>query len=330
MVRNPKVWCSVIMPVFQGERYLDEALESVACQERGLLDRTEILAIDDGSTDGSRAILEKWAESLPLHILDRSEPSNWMAATNCGLDAARGEWVCFLHQDDRWARRRLERLSEAQERLREVDFFCHASAFIDERGRRVGTWTPPLQTGRPFAPERVLSRYAIQNFLAVPAPFFRRRLAAEKRLRVDLWFLADWFFWIQCIQASGQVCCLKGELADFRIHRNSQTISRGSDAADLHAQFEAVHALLESLLSDQRDLGWLKSAGRLSENLTVALASWLHGNRADLFKVWGQAWTLPPHRWPRFLRETGLLQRVRSRLALHGSGSGKKASMGTS
>src|SRR5262245_37522067 len=101
-MRRP--WLTVVMPVFNGERYLSEALESV--RDQGDAD-IELIALDDGSTDRSVEILRRWESRLPLRIEQPARCGNWVAVTNRGLQMGRGEYACFLHQDDVWRRDRL-------------------------------------------------------------------------------------------------------------------------------------------------------------------------------------------------------------------------------
>ena len=91
------------MPVHNGERYLAQALGSIL-QEGA--DGYEVIAVDDGSSDSSAEILAYWERRLPLRRIAR-RGGNWVAATNAGLREARGDYVCFLHQDDLWLPGRL-------------------------------------------------------------------------------------------------------------------------------------------------------------------------------------------------------------------------------
>ncbi len=95
---------SVLMPVYNGTEFLDEALASVAQQRREDL---EVLLVDDGSTDG----LAARAGSLPPPICYlRQENRGPAAARNLGLQVAKGDLVAFLDADDRWTPGHLDRL----------------------------------------------------------------------------------------------------------------------------------------------------------------------------------------------------------------------------
>ena len=88
---------SVIVPVYNAERYLDQALASAEGQTlRGL----EIVCVNDGSTDGSRAILVAHAARDPrVRIVDKPN-CGYGSAMNRGIREARGEWIAILEPDD--------------------------------------------------------------------------------------------------------------------------------------------------------------------------------------------------------------------------------------
>lgn len=90
---NPLV--SVIIPVFNGERFLAEAIESALAQDYRPL---EIVVADDGSTDGSRAT----ARSFPGVIVLELEHGGVSVARNAAVAASTGEWLAFLDADDLW------------------------------------------------------------------------------------------------------------------------------------------------------------------------------------------------------------------------------------
>src|SRR4051794_39471252 len=90
----PTVSC--IVPVFNGERYLREALDSILAQSHSALD---VLVVDDGSTDDSAPLAKSYGDRLRYFFQPNAGPA---AARNVGLAAARGEFVAFLDADDRW------------------------------------------------------------------------------------------------------------------------------------------------------------------------------------------------------------------------------------
>ena len=88
---------SVVIPVFNGERYLAEAVSSVLGQSPAR--RLEVLVVDDGSTDGSAAV----ARSFPSPVrLIEAEHGGLGATRNRGVAAAQGAFLAFLDADDVW------------------------------------------------------------------------------------------------------------------------------------------------------------------------------------------------------------------------------------
>ena len=94
---------SVITPVLNAGRFLDEAVASVREQTHS---RWELLLVDDGSTDGSTAILERWAALDPDRIRSLAHPGRASlgssASRNLGLRHASGRYIALLDADDVW------------------------------------------------------------------------------------------------------------------------------------------------------------------------------------------------------------------------------------
>jgi glycosyltransferase involved in cell wall biosynthesis len=97
---------SVAMPVYNGERYLAEAIDSVLAQTMADF---ELIVIDDGSTDGSLRILRDYERRDARIRLIARENRNLVATLNDIIDVARGEWIARMDQDDIALPRRFER-----------------------------------------------------------------------------------------------------------------------------------------------------------------------------------------------------------------------------
>ena len=87
---------SVIIPVYNVAAFLERCLDSVLAQEA----IREILLVDDGSTDGSGGICDRYAQTDPRITVIHKENGGLSSARNAGLDRARGEYVAFLDSDD--------------------------------------------------------------------------------------------------------------------------------------------------------------------------------------------------------------------------------------
>ena len=97
MALDERPLVSVIVPVYNVERYLDCCLDSIRTQTYG---RLEIIVVEDGSTDGSMARLEPHLADPRLRLIRHERNSGLSAARNTGIEAANGDFVLFVDSDD--------------------------------------------------------------------------------------------------------------------------------------------------------------------------------------------------------------------------------------
>ena len=119
---------SVIIPVFNVEKFLPQCLDSVT--EQNFAD-IEIICIDDGSTDKSPEILSRYADRDPrIRIISRTN-GGLSAARNAGLKIARGKYIFFIDSDDWIEPNTLEKLFATAESTG-ADLTCvHFRAFAE-------------------------------------------------------------------------------------------------------------------------------------------------------------------------------------------------------
>ena len=97
---------SVVIPLYEGEAYIAEAIESVRSQT---FTNLELIVVDDGSTDQSAAIVQKYATDPRVRYITHEENRGIAAARNTGIKNARGEYIAFLDQDDLWHPSKIEK-----------------------------------------------------------------------------------------------------------------------------------------------------------------------------------------------------------------------------
>ncbi len=141
--RAPRV--SVVLPVYDRENYVGEAIESVLAQT---LPPDELIVVDDGSTDGSLAVVERFAR--PSMQVIRQENAGIGAARNRGLRAATGDLIAFIDSDDLWEPDKLELQVGALRERDDLDLvFGHLVEFLspdraDELGGSLEVGTDPV------------------------------------------------------------------------------------------------------------------------------------------------------------------------------------------
>jgi glycosyltransferase involved in cell wall biosynthesis len=176
-MKSPVVSC--IVPVFNGERYLGEALDSILKQTYRPL---EIIVADDGSTDGTASVAASYGDQVRYN---RQKHAGAPVARNLGLSIAHGEFVAFLDSDDLWHPEKLQRQMARFEARAELDLcVTHLQNF----------WIPGLEDEEAkFQNHRLaaaLPGYVTPTLLARGSVFHDVGLFNEN-LRVG--DSADWF-----------------------------------------------------------------------------------------------------------------------------------------
>ena len=318
MLPHAEIWLSVIIPSWNGAPYLRCALDSVVAQHDLQI---EVIAVDDGSTDDTCAILAEYADRLNLTIVQRPCGQNWVRNTNYGMSLARGRFICWLHQDDLWAPDRLAQLKPLLAAHSDATFVFHPASYIDAAGRRVGLLRCPERhrTGR-VPEEEVFAQLLVQNFIAAPATLFRSDcLAQVGPLDESLWYLADWDFWLR-LTRSGTIAFHEAPLSCFRIHDASQTWSRSNASEDVESQFTRV---LDRYLGDWQQAATtshrratITRAALFSAHCNLALMSSAHGDHSRLARIAPEFLRLGPRGWALFFKHSRIVDRCVARLKI--------------
>ena len=175
---------SVVMPVYNVEKYLRRSLDSILSQT---LRDIEVVCVDDGSTDGSHAILEEYAAKDSRVKVIRQANAGAGAARNAGISAARGEYLFFFDADDGCDRKMLEVMVRKAKRMH-ADVVVAGKKIRDaETGAIIRDEPLPRSlawfTRQPFAPQKIADR--LFSFAkAVPwDKLFRRAFIEDHGLR---------------------------------------------------------------------------------------------------------------------------------------------------
>lgn len=176
---------SLVTAVYNVERYLDEFISSLEAQTYPH-ERIQIVAVDDGSTDGSLARLRRWAGEGTFEVVVLTKENGGQAsARNLGLDHATGDWVTFTDPDDRVDDRYFATMAEFLEQHPDTDVAAAAFWMLDDATGEL-TNTHPLR-GRFNDGDvlRDLSIFGDHFFGSAHAGFFRRSRLDELALHFD-------------------------------------------------------------------------------------------------------------------------------------------------
>ena len=145
---------SIIVPVYNGERYLRESLDSILAQK---YPNFEALVMDDASTDGTADIVASYGSRLRCY----RQPANRgiYGNMNDGIRMVRGEYIAIYHSDDVYDPAIVEREAAFLRRYPEAGAVFCSDIFIDPEGRERGRLQlpPDIRGGRPLSYETILN-----------------------------------------------------------------------------------------------------------------------------------------------------------------------------
>ena len=221
---------AVIIPVYNGQLFLRRAMESVFAQTHPA---TEILVVDDGSTDGTREIVTtEYAGKATLIEQKNGGPAK---ARNAALQVAQSEFIAFLDADDWWEPRKLEAQLEMMGR--------HPDTVMNYTGlHMVNEADGSSKDTLPLPIEKLWPALRWGNPAIPPASVMVRRWALEKvggfneRQRGS----EDWYLWYKLLEA-GPFCLCNEPLTYYRV-------SSGGLSGDATLMFDDFMKMLDDTL----------------------------------------------------------------------------------
>jgi glycosyltransferase involved in cell wall biosynthesis len=218
-VSRPAV--SVLMAVRNEERWLPHTLDSLRAQTRKDF---EIVAVDDGSTDGTGQMLQSAGQDLTLNVI-RTEGVGLGAARNLALDVASARFLAVLDGDDLWLPHYVEQVVERLERDRDIAIVSpELFIAVDDQVTRNRYYADgyPLQ----WFDDDQLEHLAEMNFI-VPLSTYRRDVVeAIGGYDPTPGAIEDWDFWIRAIQAGFRAGHISEPCGVYRLRMGSITTNR--------------------------------------------------------------------------------------------------------
>lgn len=178
-MNTPKI--SVIVPVYNVERYLPKCIESILSQT---FTDFELLLIDDGSTDGSGKICDAYAEKDSRIRVFHQENRGVSAARNLGIDEAAAEWICFVDSDD-WVERTY--LSDLYgDGLVQKESLVYQQVFVDygmcQEPKNIQKGFPNIILYESFLEEQICEYKILDDFFVL-AKMFSKDLIMKNGIR---------------------------------------------------------------------------------------------------------------------------------------------------
>lgn len=182
---------SIIMPLYNAERFVEKAVDSIL---RQTYEDFELIVVDDCGQDSSREIVSSITDSR-IKILRNDKNRGIAFSRNRGLDAAAGEYIALMDDDDLAPLERLEKEVNYLEEHRDIDVvggnYCH----IDKDDSVLHVLPEPLRN-----PKYIKAALLFYDPIGNGTTMFRKRFVEENNIRYkdNCFGMEDYLFWVDC------------------------------------------------------------------------------------------------------------------------------------
>jgi glycosyltransferase involved in cell wall biosynthesis len=207
---------SVILPVYNAERFLKEAIDSILQQT---FSDFELLLINDGSTDGSEQIIASYTDPRIVYIKNEKN-EGLIYSLNKAIDLARGRYIARMDADDVSLPQRFEKQLRYLEEHPDVGVVAATVSFINERGEKIGDW--PLDKNAISA-RTIRKKMASECCIAHPTVFLTAVLLKRYKYNPLQRNIEDYDLWLRMLDDNIVIGKVGEDLLFYRIHSSSVT-----------------------------------------------------------------------------------------------------------
>jgi teichuronic acid biosynthesis glycosyltransferase TuaG len=241
---------SVIIPVYNGENFIKEAIDSVIAQT---YKNIEIIVVDDGSTDGTYQVISEYIQFQNIFFLQHENSANLGVSKTrkFGIENSRGKYVSFLDADDFFFPNKIELQVQIMEEKSSL-VLCHSSVQYQSENNLV------------FPHDYVFSKsnkqyqfLDLDNYLTIN-PIFNSSVLVKKELLIEINFsmpqlfqFEDWITWI-LLAEKGSFYYISEELAAYRYHDTSSTYKYHHNVLKQQFSWLEFYFCLLTKISDER------------------------------------------------------------------------------
>lgn len=210
---------SVIMPAYNAEAYIAEAIDSVLAQT---VTDWELLIIDDGSQDQTREIVSRYVQKdARIRLLENPQNMGVARTRNRGLDCFRGDFAAFLDSDDYWQPSMLEKMIARANETNADIIYC-SYAIVDEQGNKIcEDFLVPEKTN--------FEQSIVRSVITCSTVLVTRKLAEQTRFPTDMYH-EDIAMWFRILKDGGTACGVTDVLAAYRQRTGSRSAGKLASA----------------------------------------------------------------------------------------------------
>ena len=230
-IAAPQPLVSVVMPAYNAETYISEAIRSVQSQT---YTNWILLVIDDCSTDHTAEIVQTFANADDRIRLFRNAHNLGTAKTrNRGFELSEGEWVALLDSDDMWHTDKLEKQLAAALRSGAEIIYCSYS-LVQCDGQKISDYIVPEQTS--------YNDMLKESVLSCSTTLLTKDIVDQNRFSPD-YYHEDFAYWLQLLKRGYTTSACREPLADYRIVKGSRSYSKVQSAKNRWKIYRKVEKL---------------------------------------------------------------------------------------
>lgn len=203
---QPKV--SVLMPCYNGARYIQQAIKSILDQD---MTDWELIIVDDGSTDDSRAIIDSFRDDR-IHCITNPTNLGVVASRNAATKKAKGKYLSIMDTDDVARPDKLSRQVDFLEKNQDFALVGSWARLIDDRGRDTGKYWKLKSE-----PDKIKAELIFRNYFVHSAILVHREIALKFPYENGLEIGEDYKF-IWDVSRESKVANLNELLISYRLH----------------------------------------------------------------------------------------------------------------
>lgn len=233
------VGVSVIMPVYNSKEFVAESIESILGQSYS---NWELIIVDDGSTDGSGAIIDGYSKAdQRIKVVRNSQPSGFggEAAANQAIKLARGKYIAKMDSDDVSLTERLTKEVEFLDENPDVFMVGGWARVIDEKGRIRG------ERRVPVASQDIWEEFYLRSCVVHPSIMFRNERGGRDFYDLRFRHFNDYHTFFELMKQGKRVANIPDFLIHYRVHGKNTVYT------NLKEKFEENYKIKQSFLDEK-------------------------------------------------------------------------------
>ena len=211
----PKI--SIIIPAYNAEKYINECIDSILKNSKESLNQTEIIVINDGSTDRTLKKLEKYKENNIIHVYT-TKNQGVSAARNYGIKLAKGDWITFIDADDKVTE------GFVDQNINELNNSALLKTTIS-----TNNYNNQIKDKTTISIQHLLSKLTYGEMPAfIPSYFFKKNIVKQIHFNKNIHFMEDSLFLIEYLNKTKEKYNVETNLASYLYNNNQCSASNNS------------------------------------------------------------------------------------------------------